>query len=67
MVQVRLAKVPERDEVRVTAKGNAGAEWVVRMPQVRVEIAYAHTVVRQSHMLPANRAIRDTVQHVVRK
>jgi hypothetical protein len=67
MEQDLLVEAPVQDVVWVEVKDRAEAEWVDRSPQVRVETAYARTVVQQYLMLPDNLVIKEVVRNVEQK
>ena len=67
MVQAQPAKEQDVVWVEVEVKDRAEAEWVDRSPQVRVETAYARTVVQQYLMLPDNLVIKEVVRNVEQK
>ena len=66
-VQARLAKDQVQGVVWDAVRDKVEAEWVDRLPQGRVEIAYAQAAVRQSLMLPDSLVIKEVVQNVEQK
>jgi hypothetical protein len=67
MVQAQPAKDQAQDVGWVEDRDGAKAEWVNRLPQVRVETVYARTVVQQMLMLSDNLVIKEAVQNVEQK
>jgi hypothetical protein len=67
MEQDRLEWEVVAAEVWAEDKVRAEVEWVARLPQDRVEIAYALIVAIQPLMLPASLATKRAAQNVERE
>jgi len=67
MVQGLPARAPAQAGAWGKAKARVEAEWVGRLPQGRVEIAYVRNAAQQSPMLQGSLVMQKAVLNVVQK